>query len=429
MRRCSGRSIAGSLVGPWLTILAQMLLITMMEAPCHGWTVRQRHSRLLPWIHRPAPHDRNNNNEKGLPPVVAPTTRPEQAKQEQVTKNDHYHHRSSDGCSPPPLGWIREVQRRETPSSKTHVCQVTVGHYNGDSDDDNENDTVTFPLPIVPHDDSLATAVWPAGLAAAILCQQPSGNGGLRALLSQRNCSVLELGAGLGIFGLTAAQYAANVLLTDQDATVIAAMQQQSASMPDNARAYQLDWRDNEHHDNTITTPVDVVIGSDVAYYYHLLRPLMDTAQSFFKPNTGSLFLVVGQANRKSLWDLYHNIVQGCYNQRTDMHEPPWPGIADVRLFRLHLEDWVEDEQQELRPSDDNDDDDGNNHDNNDDQKDQHPPITTRTRTTIKKVDYEDIPIAVLVYQSPGFVALDRLTEQDDYIATPADYAAMEMSF
>jgi hypothetical protein len=425
MRRCSGR-IAGSLVGPWLTILAQMLLITMMEAPCHGWTVRQRHSRLLPWIHRPATHDRNNNEKGLLPPVVAPTTRPEQAKQEQVT-NDHTRYRSSDGSSSPPLGWTREVQRRDPPSSKTHICHVTVGSCIRDGSD---NDTVTFPLPIVPHDDSLATAVWPAGLAAAILCQQASGSGGLRALLQRGNgATVLELGAGLGIFGLTAAQYAANVLLTDQDATVIAAMQQQSANriLPDHVQANQLDWRDNEPNgNNTITTPVDVVIGSDVAYYYHLLRPLMDTAQSFFKPNTGSLFLVVGQANRKSLWDLYHNIVQGCYNQRTDVHEPPWPGIADVRLFRLHLEDWVEDEQQLLRPSDDNNDDDGN-HDN-DDQKNQHPPITTRIRT-IKKVDYEDIPIAVLVYQSPGFVALERLTEQDDYIATPADFVAMEMSF
>jgi predicted nicotinamide N-methyase len=291
-------------------------------------------------------------------------------------------------------------------------------HNNKNNNDNNNNnnqtttttDVVQFQLPIVPHDDSLATSVWSAGLAAAILCQQPTmvqlwrtTNGG--------NCTVLELGSGLGVTGLTAAQHAAHVQLTDQDATVITAMQSPESNMPPNVRADQLDWRDiqNDNNDNPIT-PVDVVLGSDIAYYYYLLRPLMDTARALLKPS-GSLLFIVGQANRASLWELYRNLKDGCYNQLSDQREPPWPGTIEMRLFRLQVEDWVVVEQL-----DDND---------QEDSAAQPRPTTTATATAI---DYEDVPIAVMLYQSPGFVAMTQLTEYD-YVATPADFAAMEMSF
>jgi hypothetical protein len=47
--------------------------------------------------------------------------------------------------------------------------------------------------------------------------------------------------------------------------------------------------------------------------------------------------MVVGQANRESQWDLYKNIKNGCYNQLTDEHEPPWPGTTTLLLYKLRM--------------------------------------------------------------------------------------------
>jgi predicted nicotinamide N-methyase len=398
----------GSLL--WIVLSLATTLTNRKNSVCHGWTVRRRHSRLLPWKIQPPETKLQQHDGAPPPPPTATTAGP----------RDHHHHH--DIC----LGWTLEEQQRNPPWSKTHACRVTVGnsHNNKNNNDNNNNNNQTtttavvqFQLPIVPHDESLATSVWSAGLAAAILCQQPTmvqlwrtTNGG--------NCTVLELGSGLGVTGLTAAQHAAHVQLTDQDATVITAMQDPESNMPPNVRADRLDWRDihndNNNNDNNPATPVDVVLGSDIAYYYYLLRPLMDTARAFLKPS-GSLLFVVGQANRASLWELYRNVKDGCYNQLSDEREPPWPGTIEMRLFRLQVEDWVVVEQL-----DDTD-------QNNNGVVEPRPTTTTAT-TPATAIDYEDVPIAVMLYQSPGFVAMTQLTEYD-YVATPADFAAMEMSF
>jgi hypothetical protein len=49
-----------------------------------------------------------------------------------------------------------------------------------------------------------------------------------------------------------------------------------------------------------------------------------------------STLFVIGQANRESQWDLFHNIKNGCYNQLTDKREPPWA------LYNLQISSFCE---------------------------------------------------------------------------------------
>lgn len=185
-----------------------------------------------------------------------------------------------DETREPVLGWA--VEERTTAAAAaasvgliTH--KVTVGW-----NDDKEG--VTVELPVVQDDDSLmcsdntaatvlASSLWNAGTAGAILCQS--------ACLQQQvlpEKSVLELGSGVGLAGLVAARSAARcVVLTDHDERAVGRLQRISK---DNVSARHLEWRD-DHSKSSADEKYDVILATDVAYYFYLLRPLMDTIQAF----------------------------------------------------------------------------------------------------------------------------------------------------
>ena len=326
----------------------------------------RRRSRLLPWAGKTSFSNNNNNNNQNI-------------------------------------GWALE-ERGPHPGSLT----VTLGW--GDNDDSSSTAAAATTvqqqqLPTVSNTDSLASSttllastLWPAGLAAGILACSPQ----CRAFL--RNKSVLELGCGLGLAGLVAAEAAASCHLTDNDATVIGLLQEQlginkkskqNSSPPTNIQASLLDWRDCDQSCTSISTPVDVVLGSDIAYYYYLLRYLMDTARAFLKPS--STFLVVGQANRESQWELYRNLLNGCYNQLTDEHEAPWPGTTQMLLYKLELSKWYE--------------------------------TTSESKNSDATVEIDGvIPIAVLLHQTSPEVDALQLTWYD-HVATAEDEEKMMMTF
>jgi hypothetical protein len=163
--------------------------------------------------------------------------------------------------------------------------------------------------------------------------------------------NIAELGCGRGLAGLVAAESSISCLLTDNDEEAIKILE--STTCPTNQGAVkatlstrQLDWRDID----AIEVPgVDFVLGSDIAYYFHLLRPLMDTSRAFLESKNDAksthcppTLFVAGQANRESQWDLYKNIQNGCYNQLTDEHEPPWPGTTRMLLYNLRMSSFCE---------------------------------------------------------------------------------------
>jgi predicted nicotinamide N-methyase len=276
----------------------------------------------------------------------------------------------------PAIGWALEER---DPTAKT--LKVTIGW--GDQDMDSDG-VVNVELPYAVNEDSLASTLWPAGVAAAILCRSPA------VVDYMREKSVLELGSGLGLPGLASAEVAANCLVTDNDEEVVKLLQDVIAKKSlSNVQAQYLEWRD-EHN---VSEKVDAVIASDVAYYYFLLRPLMDTTRAYMKGN--ALFFVVGQANRASYWDLYDNLAFGCYNQLTDEREPPWLGTTQMLLYHLKMEDWIktksEGEQEE--------------------------------EATLDGV----VPIALMLHQNVG-CNLPALTEYD-YVATDKDREEMSITF
>jgi hypothetical protein len=279
---------------------------------------------------------------------------------------------------PRPLGWINEIVDHSQRNFHVDIFWHAT-----------KNNPMSIQVPYTDTDDSLADSIWPSSLASAILCQSPK----LSAFLHNR--SILELGCGLGLAGLASSTAKpTSCLLTDSSEDCIAALQTMIARNDEkgatfdstNVRAQVLEWR-NEHVAQETT---QVILGADVAYYYYLLRPLMDTAQAYRDKESVCLF--VGQANRESQWDLYRNINHGCYNQRTDNHDGPWEGTTKSLLYKLQMETWA----------------------------------TGDPGTERGQVDGV-IPIAVLIHQSPG-LCVGPLTDFD-YEATNEDIGAMLISF
>ena len=205
----------------------------------------------------------------------------------------------------------------------------------------NDDDTLTLTFPEKGlTGEGLASQLWPSAMASSILLRSPE----FRDFVKEKH--VVELGSGRGLAGLVAAADAKSCLLTDMDEEAVGLLQR--ATCPDNqdkAMAQQLDWRDDHRGASDFA---HVVLGSDIAYYWHLLRPIMDTARAFMDGKKSddngddeySTLVVVGQANRESQWDLYNNIKGGCYNQLTDEDEPPWPGACRTLLYNLRMSEW-----------------------------------------------------------------------------------------
>jgi len=298
-----------------------------------------------------------------LVPWKTDPLQPQSVEQSKNTNND-----MTPGLTEfPVIGWVEE--RRDS-NAQTHQVAVT---WNGREDTPS---SVIVDLPYFEQADSLGSSLWPSSFVLSILSQSPAFQEYLAALAASNGVSkVMELGSGLGLGGVSIlagarAASANNVIcrLTDNDEMVVKALSDFLSE--NNTRVDLLDWRDflvSEDEDQTMSVDhcekVDCVVAADVAYYYHLLRPLMDTARAHLRSNDlhdnestefakASAFMVLGQANRESQWTLYHNIKDGCYNQMADRHEGPWPGRTTMLLYNLRMYQWraVEDSNLPLPP-------------------------------------------------------------------------------
>jgi hypothetical protein len=268
------------------------------------------------------------------------------------------------------LGWAEEIRDRE---KKTLHVRLGWGE-----EDEEEGMTVKLPYSTLDEEDNsgLGGTLWPGGIAGAILCRSPS----LTKCFD--GAKVLELGCGLALAGLTAAANANTVVLTDNDEQVVKTLQETTSQ--ENVLVELLEWRDAQEREE----PFDVVLAMDVAYYYFLLRPLMDTVRSQMSCEN-SLWIAVGQANRECQWELYHNLKTGCYNQLTDEHDPAWPGTTQMLLYNLRMYEW--------------------------------------TSVNETPTFDGDIPVAAMVHQTPGLI-LEPLTDYD-HVATKEDEEGEFMSF
>lgn len=272
------------------------------------------------------------------------------------------------------LGW---AEHHVDAAATTNA--VTVGW-----DTDQDQESVTVNLPYLNETDTLASTLWPSSVVGAILCRSPT----MKALLNKQT-AVMELGCGLGLTGLCAAKTAKSCYLTDNDDVVLEEIRRTVQTYgTDNVQVERLDWRDP----GTPTNEFQVILATDVAYYYHLLRPLMDTARSHLA-TSNSLWMALGQANRQEQWRLYHNLRDGCYNQLTDEQEDRWPGNVRVLLYKLHVFEWQAGD-------------------------------SSSTASTMEGT----IPVAAMIYEPSPELNLGPFTEYD-YEATKADEESMAMTF
>jgi len=367
-------------------------------------TVERRRSVLLPWTAAV-----NNNGDR------------------------HDHHDASAMA----IGWAIEERSSIANDDDGRGWQVTIS-LSSDEKDDHEPITVHLPWKeeMERHGDSdsrsgtattttsitendLAHSLWPGGIAGAILARHLLKNN-KSSSYGGSGSRMLELGSGLGLMGWVAGaasnkSNSTTVELTDHDASAVELLQRtipknenQPSSTP-RYRARYLEWRD-EHDNDENTNKFDVILGADVAYYFYLLRPLMDTINAFLKKD-GSTVLMVGQANRQSQWDLYGNMVHGCYNQLTDEHEAPWPGRTRMLLYRLQMSEWTA------------------------------TPTTTTSSHSDDDIPQDSIiPLAVLLHErnhsssstiddSDSSGAQDEILQECDYVATTQDQEEMLISF
>ena len=129
-----------------------------------------------------------------------------------------------------------------------------------------EGGPIESPFGATAQDDTSGANIWPAAIVLARALAEPP----LRAALG--GASVLELGAGCGVAGLTAAMLgeAKDVVLTDLNAQTLANLQHNvslhddsGASSPTVVTAQRLDWRDAS------TWPpqrFDLILGADLVY-------------------------------------------------------------------------------------------------------------------------------------------------------------------
>jgi predicted nicotinamide N-methyase len=234
----------------------------------------------------------------------------------------------------PELGWFQETR-----NAKDGLLEVCVKWEEGTTEDANENEkqqALSLLLPDRGKGSDLSSTLWPSAIAASVLLRSPE----FRSLAEGKD--ILELGSGLGLAGLVAAENSAMCILTDNDEETVASYEKTIAWNKNELKAdlvgKRMEWRDDHDKPN----PVDIVLGADIAYYFYLLRPIMDTTRAYLTKKD-PLVMFVGQANRESQWDLYNNIRKGCYNQLTDEHEPAWPGHTKMLLYNLEISDWVED--------------------------------------------------------------------------------------
>ena len=112
-----------------------------------------------------------------------------------------------------------------------------------------------------------------------------------RFLLSiSPSCSILELGSGSGLAGITASKFtsSASITLTDYNQRVLANLRENLRKNGASAEIRFLDWRDP----NTYAAPADIVIGSDLIYDGAPINDLVRTILAHLNPE-GTCFIVM----------------------------------------------------------------------------------------------------------------------------------------
>ena len=130
--------------------------------------------------------------------------------------------------------------------------------------------------------DSTGCKVWDSGRALSSILEGMELSGK----------TVLELGSGTGVGGLTAATCGASVLLTDGAASMVSLLEQNVATNRDVVQqsvrgVYRLRWGDEDEVAavaDCVQSPFDLIIGSDLLYAPETFPVLLETLTELCTP-------------------------------------------------------------------------------------------------------------------------------------------------
>lgn len=118
------------------------------------------------------------------------------------------------------------------------------------------------------------TDLWPAAIALSLHI--------VRSKLIHKNCRVLEVGCGLGLPGVVAGKFGAEVTFTDYLTEPLEyAKQNWNLNNSTNAQFKFMDWRNPD-----LTLNPDIILASDVAYESESFTDLIRTFRILCKPST-----------------------------------------------------------------------------------------------------------------------------------------------
>ncbi|KAI8899379.1 putative methyltransferase-domain-containing protein [Globomyces pollinis-pini] len=121
------------------------------------------------------------------------------------------------------------------------------------------------------HTIRTANSVWDGSLVLAKYLERN------QSYLDLSNKSVIEIGAGRGIVGLSCAVLGPkSVVLTDVEPIIPTLMKSISLNKLSNITASALDWNDNAG----INQKFDLILASDVVWVYELIEPLVFTLKN-----------------------------------------------------------------------------------------------------------------------------------------------------
>lgn len=169
-----------------------------------------------------------------------------------------------------------------------------------------ENDITVQEIPY--EGAGVGCQVWSAGVALSQFLWGSRAGG--KGCLKDFEC--LELGAGVGLPGLAAAQLLepASVTLTDSRSKLIESLAGRMNQLPPPRRAdvkfsaAELNWQhvyQDSSARSSLPPPVDRVFGSDVIYYYPDVKPVAHTIAKLLKP--GGEAFIFGPKKRVILKD------------------------------------------------------------------------------------------------------------------------------
>lgn len=166
-----------------------------------------------------------------------------------------------------------------------------------------------------------AWPVWPSSLSMArVIASAPSLVKGKR---------VLELGCGLGIIGLAAAQAGASeVLFTDKDSAVLRCAEEAAAAAGFTCTStLELDWACGQQLPEELG-PFDVIITADVLFHEGRPKKVSEYLDRLLvSPNAKALLADPAKQNyRGAFW-------AACETRGLDYQEAPMPGTAQMQLL------------------------------------------------------------------------------------------------